>query len=124
MKDMTDTDRGQDRRVEPRLLCADLTQLEWTDSAGVRQRSCANLEDISLSGACLQVDAPLAEDLPVVVRCGADRYAGTVRYCVFRDYAWFVGVQFEPGTKWNPDSFEPEHLLDPRELLEPDKPNT
>ena len=49
-----------DRRIEPRLLCADLVDVQWKDQTGRVRRSVANLEDISLSGACLQV-----EQLPV-----------------------------------------------------------
>lgn len=48
-----------DRRIEPRLLCADLVDVKWKDQTGRTRRSVANLEDISLSGACLQVDRPV-----------------------------------------------------------------
>ena len=47
------------RRAETRMLCADLVDVQWKDKNGRTRRAIANLEDISLSGACLQVDAPI-----------------------------------------------------------------
>ena len=43
--------------------------------------------------------------------------AGRVRYCVFREIGYFVGVEFDPGCKWSQRSFKPLHLLDPRRLV-------
>jgi hypothetical protein len=51
----------QDRRVNPRMLCADLVKIEWLDKCGVAHSAVANLEDISSSGACLQME----EDVPL-----------------------------------------------------------
>jgi hypothetical protein len=48
-----------DRRIELRMLCADLVDIQWKDPNGRTRRGVANLEDISLSGACLQVDRPV-----------------------------------------------------------------
>jgi len=45
-----------DRRTEPRLLCADVVELEWTDKSGRTRHCAANLEDISPSGLGLQVE--------------------------------------------------------------------
>src|SRR5260370_4926988 len=55
-----------DRRVETRLLCADLVDAQWKDPTGRLRRSVPNLEDISLSGACLQVAlaGPLCTNFP------------------------------------------------------------
>ena len=41
------------------MLCADLVDIQWKDPNGRSRRGVANLEDISLSGACLQVDRPV-----------------------------------------------------------------
>jgi hypothetical protein len=41
------------------MLCADLVDVQWRDQIGRTRRGVANLEDISLSGACLQVDRPV-----------------------------------------------------------------
>ena len=49
----------QNRREDNRLLCAELVELTWQDEAGRARRRVANLEDISLSGICLQVESPI-----------------------------------------------------------------
>lgn len=42
---------------------------------------------------------------------------GKVRYCVFREIGYFLGVEFEPGHRWSQRQFRPQHLLDPRRLI-------
>jgi hypothetical protein len=42
---------------------------------------------------------------------------GKVRYCVFREIGYFLGVEFEPGHRWSQKQFRPQHLLDPRRLV-------
>src|SRR5690348_2431745 len=48
-----------ERRIEARMLCAELVELRWRDKHGFERRETAHLEDISLSGACLQSEKPL-----------------------------------------------------------------
>lgn len=105
-----------DRRVEPRLLCADLVDVQWKDQAGRTRRSVANLEDISLSGACLQVEHPVALGTAYRISYPKGILTGRVKYCVFREIGYFLGIEFEPGTRWSRDDFQPQHLLDPRKL--------
>ena len=106
-----------ERRIEPRMLCADLVDIRWRDAAGRQRRGVANLEDISLSGACIQVERamPLGADIRIAHPKG--ELAGKVKYCVFREIGYFLGVEFEPGTRWSPRSFRPQHLLDPRKMV-------
>ena len=106
-----------DRRIEPRMLCADLIEVEWKDRSGRRTTALANLEDISLSGACLQVDAPVPHETLVRIAHPKAALEGRVRYCVFRETGYFIGVEFEPGSKWRRRDFRPKHLLDPRRLV-------
>lgn len=106
-----------DRRIEPRLLCADLVELQWKDKTGRTRRSIANLEDISLSGACLQVDRPIPLQVPVRIAYPKGELFGKVRYCVFREIGYFLGIEFEPGCRWSLRIYRPQHLLDPRRLL-------
>jgi len=40
-----------------------------------------------------------------------------VRYCVYREIGYFVGVQFGPDTKWSEKTYRPEHLLDLQQLI-------
>lgn len=107
----------RNRRIEPRMLCADLVEIQWRDQTGRRRRAMANLEDISLSGACLQVERPIPLGCAVRVAYPSGELAGAVKYCIFREIGYFLGVEFEPGTRWSPRSFRPQHLLDPRRMV-------
>ena len=105
-----------DRRVEHRLLCADLVDVQWKDPSGRVRRSVANLEDISISGACLQVDRPVPLGTRYKICHPKGLLAGIVKYCVYREIGYFLGIEFEPGTRWSRNTFLPQHLLDPRRL--------
>jgi len=106
-----------DRRIEPRLLCADLVDVQWKDQTGRVRRSVANLEDISLSGACLQVDRPVPLGTPYRITYPKGVLVGKVKYCVFREIGYFLGIEFEAGSRWSRSDFRPQHLLDPRHLV-------
>ena len=107
----------QDRRLEPRLLCADLVDVCWKDKSGRLKKTVANLEDISLSGACLQMDSPIPLETQVSISHSKGELQGMVRYCVYREIGYFVGLKFEDGSKWTQRLFRPQHLLDPRRLV-------
>ena len=107
----------KERRTETRLLCADLIEVEWKDKNGRKRRAVANLEDISQSGACLQLDLAIPLQSQVRIRYERGDLAGVVRYCVYREIGYFLGVEFEPGQKWNERAFKPLHLFDPRRLV-------
>lgn len=106
-----------DRRIETRLLCSDLVDVEWKDKTDRLHRCVANLEDISLSGACLQLDRPIPLGSPMRITYPKGELAGVVRYCVFREIGFFLGVEFEDGCRWSQRQFRPQHLLDPRKLV-------
>jgi len=99
------------------MLCADLVDVRWKDKSGRTRRAVANLEDISLSGACLQMEMQIPMYSIVRINYPKGEFSGVVRYCHYREIGYFVGVQFEPGTKWSQRSFKPLHLLDPRTLV-------
>jgi hypothetical protein len=99
------------------MLCADLVDIQWRDPNGRRRRGVANLEDISLSGACLQVERPVALGSALEISYPNGELSGKVKYCVFREIGYFLGVEFMPGTRWSQREFRPQHLLDPRRLL-------
>ena len=44
------------------MLCAELVELRWRDKHGFERRDMAHLEDISLSGACLQAEKPFVRE--------------------------------------------------------------
>jgi hypothetical protein len=106
-----------ERRAEARFLCADLVRVEWCDRLGKTRRSSAVLEDISPSGACLQFDKSMPLETVLHVRHSKGELVGTVKYCLFRDIGYFVGVQFPRAQGWSQDAFVPEHLLDLEKLV-------
>ena len=106
-----------DRRIEPRMLCADLIDVHWKDKSGQNHSALANLEDISISGLCLQMDIPVPHETRLRIAHPKTELEGRVRYCVFRETGYFLGVQFEPGFRWTQRRFRPKHLLDPRHLV-------
>jgi hypothetical protein len=105
-----------ERRTEPRMLCADLVDVRWRGKDQRLRRAVANLEDISLSGACLQLDEQVPLGTRITINYPKGEFTGTVRYCQFREIGYFIGIQFEPGSKWSSRVYKPLHLLDPRKL--------
>ena len=107
-----------ERRSDPRMLCAELVQVTYRELSGQHRRRVANLEDISLNGLCLQSEVRISDGTRVIVRYGDGELVGVVKYCVFREIGYFLGIEFEPGCRWSTQHFRPEHLLDPRELVD------
>ncbi len=107
-----------ERRIDHRLLCAELVELTWEDGSGRKRQRVANLEDISLSGICLQVEKEIPAGTAITMSFGDGKLVGVVRYCVFRDIGYFLGIQLEEGCRWSTQHFKPQHLLDPLELVE------
>jgi len=104
-------------RCEARMLCADLIDIRWKDKSGRGRKVTAILEDISASGACVQLDGPIPTNTVVKIYHPKGHLQGTVRYCVYRDIGYFVGLQFEPDSKWSRKQFQPQHMLDMPRLL-------
>lgn len=106
-----------EQRSETRMLCADMVEASWKDKAGSTRKSTALLEDISLTGACLQLDVPVPLNTPMRIVYPKGRLDGTVCYCVFREIGYFVGLQFVAQSRWTRRDFQPQHLLDLRRLV-------
>jgi hypothetical protein len=100
------------------MMCADMMEVCWKDQAGKTQRSTALLEDICASGACLQFEAPVPLGSQICWECPKQKFKGYVRYCVYREIGYFIGVEFTSDSKWSAKAYKPRHLLDPRWLLE------
>jgi hypothetical protein len=107
----------QERRTEVRMLCADMVEVTWKDHVGKWSTVTGLLEDISTSGACLQLDK--AAPLGAVIRWKSreSEFTGRVRYCLYREIGYFVGVEFISGSKWSESSFRPQHLLDLQKFM-------
>lgn len=100
-----------------RLLCADVVHVSWKTPKGRAHKISALLEDISASGACLQTEVPVTVSAQIWWRSPKKEFRGTVRYCEYQEIGYFVGVEFETGSKWSRKTFKPQHLLDLERLL-------
>jgi hypothetical protein len=99
-----------ERRSEPRFMCADLVTVRIEDADGAREVG-ANLEDISPSGACIQLDAAVTAGADVEVMCGKCRLKGKVANCRYSALGYDVGIVFNEKGSWNRKRFTPKHLL-------------
>jgi hypothetical protein len=106
----------QERRSEVRLLCADMVEVSWRDQ-GRSRRATAILEDISARGACLQLETAVPCGVEIGWTCPSQKFVGRVRYCTYREIGYFVGVEFEGGTRWSKQVYEPRHFLDLERLM-------
>jgi hypothetical protein len=106
-----------ERRADPRLLCADMVEVWWDDSRGRTHHATALLEDIATNGACLQLDRALPIDIVVTIEHSKGDMRGTVRYCAYQEIGYFVGVQFAADSVWSRSKFTPQHLLDLESLV-------
>jgi hypothetical protein len=107
-----------EKRAEHRLLCSELVDVSWTDHRGRQQEALANLEDISQSGVCLQLDDPVQLNTVLRIRHAKGELQGSVRYCLYREIGYFLGAEFLPGCQWWQEAFKPQHLLDLRTLVD------
>lgn len=108
----------QEKRNDNRLLCAELVELVWQNESGNQRHAIANLEDISLCGACLQLEREIRPGTPVAINYGDGELLGTVRYCLYREFGYFLGIELNESCRWSSLHYKPQHLLDPRELVE------
>jgi hypothetical protein len=100
------------------MLCSELVDVYWTDGQGHQREALANLEDISSCGLCLQLDDPVRADTVLRISHPNGEFRGCVRYCLYREIGYFLGVEFLPGCEWSPESYQPEYMLDLRTLVD------
>jgi hypothetical protein len=100
------------RRKYLRRLCADLLKARWNDSDGLPHEEYVTLEDISASGACIQLEESLEPGTIVYLEHPHATYQGVVRHCIARNNLFFAGMEFAEGTRWSPGRFRPTHLLE------------
>ena len=110
-----------ERRNESRYLCADLVRVDWL-ADGVRDEDDtfrteeAVLEDISEVGGCVQTEIPIPLGATILLSIHDAKFVGSVCYCVFRDYGYFVGIRFSDETVWSAETVIPDHLTNLQEL--------
>src|SRR5271157_4005253 len=107
-----------ERRSEVRNMCADMVEVRWNDrTTGKTRHMTALLEDISASGACLQLETAVPVGAEMRWESPNHQFVGHVRYCTYREIGYFAGVEFEAGAKWSKQDYKPRHLLDLKRLL-------
>jgi hypothetical protein len=107
----------KERRLERRILCADLVEVRWLDKTGLEQTAIANLEDISPSGASLLLETGVPLETPLRIRSSQGDYEGLVRHCQYEPgCGYLVGVRFGAGSRWDKAKYCPRHFLDPHSL--------
>jgi len=94
-----------------------MVEVCWKDRTGKAKRATALLEDICPSGACLQLEIPLPLGSEISWECPKQEFKGCVRYCVYREIGYFIGVEFTPASKWSKKAYKPQHLLDLERLM-------
>jgi hypothetical protein len=99
------------------MLCADLVKVQWRDEKNRLKKVVANLEDISLQGACLQLEQPIPLNAIVRIAVPNGQMVGKCKYCVYREIGYFIGIEFDPEANWSRQVFKPQHLFDPRSLM-------
>jgi len=103
--------RPERREDEDRELCADLVKVQWKLESGSPRSEWAILEDISPSGACLEIDEPIPPDTVVSLQFKNDRCQARIKYCKRDKENYLLGVEFEQGYRWSRRRFKPEHLI-------------
>ncbi len=106
----------QDRRSEQRLWCSDLVNIWAKDETRWKKRGVGVLEDISPSGACIQLEEPVTKGARLRLKHPEWKVEGEVRYCIFRDEGYFVGILLDETSKWSRGVFQPKHLIDPSKV--------
>ena len=99
-----------DRR-DDRELCADLVRVQWNMTSEQVRTETAILEDISASGACLEMESAIQPGAKVSLDFPTDHCEAMVVYCKFDTVKYLVGVEFEQGYRWSRRRFKPQHLL-------------
>jgi hypothetical protein len=98
-------------RNEERQLCADLVKVQWKSPSGPEHSEWAILEDISSSGACLEIEEAIPPETIVNLQFTSDQCQARVKYCTLDRTNYLLGVLFEQGYRWSRRRFKPQHLL-------------
>jgi len=107
-----DTGGMKQRRENNRDMCAELLTVRWTDGDGRTRSEAATLEDISATGACLQLEHSILPETQVSLHYPKGKYQGKVKYCTYHDIGYLLGMAFDDGYRWSKTDFEPSHLLE------------
>jgi hypothetical protein len=101
----------EDRRKNDRNMCAEFLTVHWIEE-GLSRIEVAALEDISPTGACLQIEKPIPVGTRVSIHYPNGKYPGRVKYCESNSIGYLLGIAFDKGYRWSKSDFEPSHLLE------------
>ena len=91
-------------------MCAELVRVNWMVGEERFQTAEAVLEDICATGGCVQVEDSIPTGAIIMLSIGGQRFNGRVRYCVSREFGFFVGIKFAPDDIWSEQIATPAHL--------------
>ncbi len=100
-----------ERRSEPRYMCSELVNILIRHADQTVQEAIANLEDISRSGACVQLEEAIRLGANIEIVCSTCRFQGKVRNCRYAGGRYDVGVAFDNPRAWDATRYQPAHLL-------------
>ena len=100
-----------EKRSEPRYMCSELVNILIRYKDQPVQKAIANLEDISRSGACVQLDEAVRVGADIEIVCSTCSFKGKVRNCRYAAGRYDVGVAFDIPGAWDASRYEPAHLL-------------
>lgn len=75
------------------------------------------LEDISATGACIQMDTKVKRGTEIRFKHPEWKADGVVRYCYWREIGYFIGMEFDEQYRWSPEVFRPSHMVDPATVV-------
>jgi hypothetical protein len=108
-----------ERRKDSRYLCADMVHVEWLlghDENAEHRSEDGILEDISGTGGCVQIEHAIPLGSAIVLSIHEEKFFGTVCYCFFRDFGYFIGIHFSDESVWSAEKVVPDHLTNLRTL--------
>lgn len=99
------------KRKEERSMCADLLKVRWRNDAGALRNEFGTLEDISSSGACVQLEEPVTPGTRLTLIYPDGKFRGSAKYCIAQGTIYLVGIEFDPDCRWSLSEYKPSHLL-------------
>jgi len=93
-----------DRRFDLRVPVADTVLLSWTDHTGQELEGPAEMADISASGASIRAQHPVKLATTIYIVYQDQKFAGKVRSCVAGNTSYLLGIEFDAGYRWSPNS--------------------
>jgi hypothetical protein len=79
--------------IEPRKVMWALAEVWWADATGAANHARATIEDMSASGACLRVKAPIQLGARIKVKWHREQFAAIARNCRSDGTEFLLGVR-------------------------------